>query len=304
MPLRHGESLRHQRTGHTVTTLLFTLLRGLIVCVLLLLVAQGPGLGELAAQAYLVVVGVCGALVANATGIGGGVVFVPTFNALEMNPDHIVGTSIAIQCFGMSMGALTYLSRRSIRFLPRLEQGGTSRISSPEIIVIVVVSCLLGFALTTEGGFRPDLPLQVIFKVLSLALLAAMFLTKDIRIFGGRSINRGLDTIALIGIGVVGGAFVGWISIGVGELLAVYLMLRGVRAIEAVGLSVVVTSLSVLLIYGLLPGALAADNDVSLIVATGALLGGVLAPILLEKLGERRVKWFCGFWIMMSAIMM
>mgnify|MGYP001800979368 CR=1 FL=1 len=68
-------------------------------------------------------VGIMGAIIANATGTGGGVVFVPIFTALQdgtipipdavlqiatLKPEESVAVSFTIQCFGMSVGALTW----------------------------------------------------------------------------------------------------------------------------------------------------------------------------------------------------
>lgn len=54
------------------------------------------------------VLGVIGAIFANATGAGGGVVFVPFFNYLSFSAQSVVATSFAIQCCGMTAGALTW----------------------------------------------------------------------------------------------------------------------------------------------------------------------------------------------------
>jgi hypothetical protein len=52
--------------------------------------------------------GVIGAIFANATGAGGGVVFVPFFNQLDFSVTTSVATSFAIQCCGMTAGAITW----------------------------------------------------------------------------------------------------------------------------------------------------------------------------------------------------
>jgi len=275
-----------------------------LTALLLVLFAQGPGLSGLVEQWWLVLVGLGGALVANSTGIGGGVVFVPAFDVLALPEDRIVGTSLLIQCFGMSMGALTYLSRGNIPALPRLEDGGTARLSSAGIVLAVLPAALVGYWLATLGGFRPDWPLALIFKVLSLGLLAALLATQFARVLTHRPLNMGTDGAMLCLVGLIGGAFVGWISIGVGELLAIYLMLRGLRAVEAVGLAVIVTALCVVLARIGLPGSQGVEVDVALLVAPGALLGGFLAPFLLDYVGETRVKWFCAFWIVVSPMFM
>ena len=61
--------------------------------------------------------GVLGAIIANTSGTGGGVVFVPVFNALRehgimaLDPLHVVAASMGIQSFGMTMGALRWTDR-------------------------------------------------------------------------------------------------------------------------------------------------------------------------------------------------
>ena len=57
--------------------------------------------------------GLIGAIFANSTGAGGGVVFIPMFNQLGFTPEQAVATSFGIQSFGMTAGAITwYLHRR------------------------------------------------------------------------------------------------------------------------------------------------------------------------------------------------
>ena len=66
---------------------------------------------------FLPAVGTLGAIIANTSGTGGGVVFVPVFNALRehgimaLDPLHVVAASMGIQSFGMTMGALRWSDR-------------------------------------------------------------------------------------------------------------------------------------------------------------------------------------------------
>ena len=66
---------------------------------------------------FLPGVGVVGAIIANASGTGGGVVFVPVFNALrsagewQLDPLRVTAVSMGIQAFGMSVGALRWTDR-------------------------------------------------------------------------------------------------------------------------------------------------------------------------------------------------
>ena len=53
--------------------------------------------------------GIVGAVFANATGAGGGVVFVPFFQQLAFSPEAVIATRFAIQCCGMTAGAISWL---------------------------------------------------------------------------------------------------------------------------------------------------------------------------------------------------
>lgn len=278
----------------------FGIARWALVALLLFLVVLGPGVTALFATWQMPLIGVGGALVANATGIGGGIVFVPAFDRFGLNSEDIVGTSLLIQSFGMSMGALTYLSRR------RKRRRADSLDSSSYILILAltVPPAVLTCWLATFGGFRPDLPLTTIFKAISLVLVALIILSEflpkpDIV---GRQLAWGRDAPLLVIVGVIGGFFVGWISIGVGELLAVYLLLRGARGSDAVGLAVIATALTVVIFGGSTGYTLPTDVNTALLVAPGALLGGFLAPFVLALVGQARVKWFCATFIVLSSL--
>ena len=278
----------------------YGLARIILVTLLVALIVIGPGLTQLLVSWWLPLIGIGGALVANSTGIGGGIVFVPAFDHLGLAAEEIVGTSLIIQSFGMTMGGLTYLARR--RSVPRADtlENATYRM----IIGLIAIPAVAGAWLATEGGLRPDLPLKTIFKAISLTLVglivASEFLPKPTA--AERQITWRKDAACLVAIGLAGGFFVGWISIGVGELLAVYLLLRGERGRDAIGLAVIVTSVTVLLVELSTGFALPADKATALLVAPGALLGGFLAPYVLHMVGQTRVKWFCATFIVLSAI--
>lgn len=271
-----------------------------LVIILLALIATGPGLSQIIAQWGLALIGVGGALVANATGIGGGIVFVPAFDRLGLDPGDIVGTSLIIQSFGMTMGGLSYLARRTAH--PRAD--GLDNSAYRMIILLTALPAALGAWLATKGGIRPDLPLATIFKVISVSLvlliLGSELMPKPDA--DARRITWARDALPLVVIGLVGGLFVGWISIGVGEVLAVYLLLRGERGRDAIGLAVIVTSVTVLLTLMSTGFSLSADLDTALLVAPGALVGGFLAPYVLHLVGQARVKWFCAAFIVLSAL--
>ena len=50
---------------------------------------------------FFFLLGILGAVVANSTGAGGGIIFIPSFTALGLAGNEALGTSILIQCFGL-----------------------------------------------------------------------------------------------------------------------------------------------------------------------------------------------------------
>lgn len=288
-----------QRTA-PASTAIYTTGRLALIALLAGFIILGPGLYALVTGWWYPLIGVGGALVANSTGIGGGIVFVPAFDRLGLATSDIVGTSLIIQCFGMSMGAMTYLARRR----KRTQREGFDNRCYLMIIGLTVIPAVLTAWLATAGGLRPDLPLATIFKAISLALVVLIigseFLPKPSQ--ETRKITLRKDCILLLLVGLVGGLFVGWISIGVGELLAVYLLLRGARGSDAIGLAVIVTALTVVLVVAVTGLTLPSDPRTALLVAPGALLGGFLAPYVLALVGQSRVKWFCATFIVLSSL--
>lgn len=286
-------------TGLAMRANLFSVLRIGLIAVLAVLILTGPGLDTLVERWWLPIIGVAGALVANSTGIGGGIVFVPVFDRLGLQELEAVGASLIIQSFGMTMGALTYLARRQ-----RQAGDGLPNTAYVRIILLTVLPALAGALLATHGGVRPDLPVLIIFKIISLSLVVMIVGTELVRRPGRAAVEMPIriENAILPVIGLVGGLFVGWISIGVGEILAVFLLLRGAKASDAVGLAVIVTSLTVLSLELTTGFSLPADVATGLLVAPGALIGGFLAPAILAAVGQRRVKWFCAAWIVLSTL--
>ncbi len=275
----------------------FTLMRVLLVGVLVYCLVTVAGLASFVQNWWLPLVGLAGALVANTTGIGGGVVFVPAFDRLGMAAGDIVGTSLLVQSFGMTMGAMTYLARRS-----KSPGQGLSTGKYLGIVALTLPFSLLGTMLVLDGGVRPDVPLTSVFKAISLSLAALIVFSELLRDKSLVALSWVRDGPAFIGIGLIGGLFVGWISIGVGELLAVYLLVRGFQARDAVGLAVIVTALTVLSVELANFGQIAADTTVAFWVAAGAILGGFLSPAILDLVGQKRAKYFCVAWIVISAL--
>ncbi len=273
------------------------LLRIILVVAVAALIFTVSSLDDLLENWWLPLIGIAGALVANSTGIGGGVIFVPAFDKIGLPDAEIIGTSLLIQAFGMTMGALTYLSCR------------TSDVKNPtsvyfSIIFLALFSSLAGALFATLGGFRPDLPIQTIYKIISIFLVTLIIVASLTHRQSNGVFQVLLDAPLLMILGLIGGLFVGWTSIGVGELIGIYLLLRGFRPIDAIGVAVIVTALTVLGLHiAHLPNLLLWNQQIGLFVVIGALPGAFLAPRLLYIVGAKRMKAFCAVWIILSVLM-
>ncbi|MGI9477228.1 MAG: hypothetical protein ACR2PI_11035, partial [Hyphomicrobiaceae bacterium] len=187
-------------------------------------------------------VGVFGAIIANATGTGGGVVFVPAFNTLsgasemgtipmEIQIDAVstIGISFLIQCFGMSVGSCVWLNR----FYVGNNVAETEKINGNEFLAIcftVLVTALPALLITQFvlfDGIDKDI-LLLLFKLFSLALgvFLLVFTWSHKRARPSRFRMDRSDRHNLLIIGAAGGIITALFSVGVGELVAVYLIWR------------------------------------------------------------------------------
>lgn len=273
----------------------------LLWLLLLVLSAQisGVQLAELLRYGYFSVLGVVGAIFANSTGAGGGVVFIPTFNQLNFTETQAIATSFAIQCFGMTAGGLTWwwhYQREKSEL--RLWQG------FKRIIAVTTFASIIGLWLTYGLHLSSPSSLHQSFSWFSLVLgafiVATIYLIKPRR---ESSQLTAMDYIALLLIGVIGGALTAWLSVGVGELLAIYLILRRFDVTMAVAAAVVVSAFTVWSAIG--QHTLVAFNvywQVAVFAGPGAVLGGIFAKTLVTYLSATRLKLFFAFWLLIIGI--
>jgi len=102
---------------------------------------------------------------------------------------------------------------------------------------------------------------------------------------------------------VIGGGITAWLSVGVGEILAIYLIFLGFRVNLAVACAVCVTAATVIVAmpYHLMITQ-AVNLNVLVYAAPGALIGGAFAKQLALLLGARRLKLMISTWIILSAL--
>ena len=259
---------------------------------------------------FMFFVGVGAATIANSTGVGGGVVFLPAFEFLSRMGIHIaaaqiVGMSFIIQCFGMSTGSLTWLNR--IYRETDAKTGKSPRTGVPEgafwRIILTVLAVNIPVMLLVQRHYTAA-PENVLFwfKLFSIALGLTLLLTTlfaDIR--EHRRMTR-FDYAALALLSIPGGIATAFFSVGIGELIALYLFIRNFPLVTSAASAVIVSAVSVL---AGAPWHL--DNTdlpwrILILVIPGAILGGWLARRIAYSLGAKRLKILASLWIIGSSL--
>jgi uncharacterized membrane protein YfcA len=253
-------------------------------------------IAELIDYALFSFLGTVGAIFANATGAGGGVVFIPMFTKLNFSEQQSVATSFAIQCFGMTAGAVTWWHHYQTEKTDlRLWQG------FKRIITVTSMAAVIGLYSIFYAQLSSPASLHTSFSWFSLLL--GFFIILTIYLLKGhreRSQLHVADYLAIIFIGIFGGAVTAWLSVGVGELLVIYLLLRRFDMNMAVAAAVIVSAITVW-------AAIAQVGDdtywqVVLFAGPGAVLGGIFAKTLVMHLSATKLKLFFACWLLISGL--
>lgn len=255
---------------------------------------------------FLFLVAVGGATIANATGVGGGVVFLPAFEYLgssglvSITAAQIVGMSFIIQCFGMTTGSLNWLSRI---YDHRAADTGVQPRAFWRLLGIVMVMALPALLITQARFDAPPEAVLLWFKTLSICLGLTLLVTTLVsRQNALPRLEVGVvDYIALAALGLIGGVATAFFSVGVGELVALYLFIRNFPLVTAAGVAVMASSLSVL--SGVWHHIMSDPQPWGMLIflALGCTVGGALARHFALMLGARRLKIFASLWITLSS---
>ena len=252
---------------------------------------------------------------ANATGAGGGVVFIPFFQQMEMAPTQSVATSMAIQCCGMSAGALSWINA-----LNRLYS------NHAQVLQLLKSALLFSGPATITGVLcgqhwlkEPGFDLSFIFKGFSISfgvLLIAFTVWTQFRSRSGIRADKAVNIESaflltngkkclLVFTCFAGGFVTAWISIGVGEFVALLLFFFRAPTTVAVALGVMTSAIAVL--TGLIQHTVIEQNvnlEIVLFAGQAALLGGYVARHITQFLGAERLKIFFAAWIILTSILM
>lgn len=291
----------------------------ILLCSLLgLLLQQADPVAVMHEYLLFTLVGVVGAIFANATGAGGGVVFVPLFNQFAFDPMNIVATSFAIQCFGMTAGALSWRDQ----YLQSTHNVNSAAVWSalPRLLMLTTPFSILGIWFNQYSGaidyvMDAEAQLHWIFGLFSIALAIALFITlpklrQEERAF---HITR-FDAVALPMIALLGGFVTAWLSIGVGEMVAVYLIMRNASVTMSIACAVILTAFSVWSGIGYfishnevdmsagIQGFSTIMYPVAIFAGLGAIIGGTLAKHIVLLFKTSHVKVFFGVWVLFMGL--
>lgn len=285
---------------------------GLLALYLVVLVCAAIDAGLLRKLWFLPGIGVLGAIIANTSGTGGGVVFVPVFNTLRehgvmaLDPLRVTAVAMGIQCFGMTMGAARWTDRLLHQPVPL--PGAQEALVRPRdyaLVVLAVLALSLPAMLATQRLVTAN-PRDILigYKIFSIALGLALILTTWTvnRAAPERTRLTRLDFAVLLALAIPGGILTAFFSVGIGELIALYLFIRHYPVLLCTGAACVISSASVLIgsIWHVQHGTM--QWEVVMLAGPGAALGGFLARPIALWLGARRLKTLDGSWIVISGL--
>lgn len=232
---------------------------------------------ELAAANWpLILVGVAGAALGNATAVGGGLIFIPALVFVwGLGPVEALKLALVSQSVGMTSGAFGWLRRGEVPL----------RALAPTVPPLAAGALVSTFliqpnALLVKGLFGP---VSIAVGLLTLYLLEHRSRCRDVP----REAYPGLAAVAF-----GGGMLTGWVAIGEGEVVAAYLMLRhGLDPRRGIALGTVLLSVNSILLAALHAFVLGGVPwEMAAFVMLGCAWGGRLGPFAAQWVGPHKLK--------------
>ncbi|MBS4052974.1 MAG: sulfite exporter TauE/SafE family protein [Methylomonas sp.] len=237
----------------------------------------------------LVIVGVFGAFIGNATAIGGGIVFIPALMfAYQIDPVSALKLTFVTQAVGMTSGASGWLRRGEVPL---------------QLLKWTAPALIIGTMMSTFLIHPQPMLVKGLFGPIAFIVGLLMLITLDRK--GGRMELPAQARIPIVLVSFIGGMITSWVAIGEGEIIAAFCMLAyGLNANRAIGLGVVLLSLNSLLLafvhalyFGGVPWELAAFTML------GVLWGGRLGPFLAQWISPRTTKKGFAFIALLDGLM-
>lgn len=259
-------------------------------------------LEKLTSFGHFFLLGLGGAIVANSTGAGGGIVFIPAFSSLGLSPSQALSTSIMIQCFGMTAGTISWfisfrgrgsIFQRYKKFLLRT--------------ILTAGSFSIVGAISSQLLFRSDITFSMLTIFSGLSILFGLTLLLSNLYSGRYSFPKSAidlpDFLLMALLSFIGGVITSVISIGVGEILLILLFLRKYPLHVSIFAAVCVSAITVI---ACAPYQIMVEQsvvwDIVAFAAPAAVIGGVLGRYFALFLGANRIKIFCAIWILVTGI--
>ena len=156
------------------------------------------------------------------------------------------------------------------------------------------------WAICARNRQSADLKTYLLISVLGLALIATTWTVNRER--PERTSLSRIDLIVVMLLAIPGGFIPALFSVGVGELVALYLFIRHYPVLLCTGAACAISAVSVISgsIWHIDAGTM--PWEVVVLAGPGAALGGFFARPIALWLGARRLKTLDGSWIVLSAI--
>ncbi|MEJ2611244.1 MAG: sulfite exporter TauE/SafE family protein [Candidatus Thiodiazotropha sp.] len=259
-------------------------------------------LDTLSGFGHFFLLGLGGAIVANSTGAGGGIVFIPAFSALGLSPSQALSTSIMIQCFGMTAGTISwYISFRSRAYIYQ-----RYRKFLLKGVLTAALFSIIG-AVSSQLLFRSAITISMLSLFSGLSILFGLTLLFSNRYTGRYNYPKTdialSDYLLVAPVCFAGGVITSVISIGVGEILLILLFLRRYPLHISIFAAVFVSAITVI---ACAPYQILVEQsvvwEIVAFAAPAAVIGGVLGRYFAHFLGANRIKIFCAIWILVTGV--
>ena len=231
-----------------------------IVLLILLVILGGYFFGS---KIILTLVAFFAASLANATAIGGGFLFMPLFIFIyQLPPLMALKLSIATQAFGMTSGALTW-GRKYI---------------DKKAFTLASVASISGVWFATHSWTLPSGFIKPLFALVSLGVFFALVIEMSLKVSSVQMEAKfSTHTVSFLYIlsAFAGGLLTGWTAIGVGEVVALYLLFfYRLRLDIAIGTGVAVLAVSSIAGFILHADLGGIPWDLLVFTVPGVILGG------------------------------
>ena len=221
-----------------------------------------------AEHGFLTPISIVAAAIANATAIGGGFLFLPFFLLVyQLSAAESLKLALATQAFGMTSGALGWSRTRIVG----------------RALAIAAVASGIGMAIGTFLWRVDALTIKSVFGWVSIGVGVALWL--ELRFGSGqRETTMSTDAPRAIAFALAclaGGVLNAWVSIGIGEVVALYLLfVYRIRMDHAIATGVAALAFDSLLGFAFHAGLGGIRWELLAFTAPGVVVGGRLGAKL------------------------